>query len=195
MAYRVGFAPAEESRYSALSYPEPTAKHLRNMTNREAINNVKTDLMLLYDDVLLIKEQNIEVLELGQMLVDVSNLKTEIQLIIDELSEILASAMAEETMLNFNDGTIVERRLSTARKTWQHQKLAEVVSERIHRMSVDMDTGEVTLTSRQMMEKMLEFLQPSYWRVGALNSIGVNADNYCEVNEPKETIVIRKAKK
>jgi hypothetical protein len=35
-------------------------------------------------------------------------------------------------------------------------------------------------------------VQPSYWRIKELSAIGINADNYCEVDEPKTSIIVRK---
>lgn len=164
------------------------------MNKQYWISAVDTAISDLYRNVQLLKDDNLSVQELSEILVAISNMKSDIQLILDDMSKIVAKAM-DEDMLTLGDGTSIERRDSSARKAWKHKDLAEAVSERIQRMAVDMDTGEVLLSSRQMMEKMLDYLQPSYWRVGALNSIGINADNFCEVSEPKETIVIRKAKK
>jgi hypothetical protein len=42
--------------------------------------------------------------------------------------------------------------------------------------------------------KLLDYLQPSYWRVGELSKIGLNADNYCETGEPKVSLIVRKGK-
>jgi hypothetical protein len=41
---------------------------------------------------------------------------------------------------------------------------------------------------------MLDFVQPSYWRVKELAKFGINADNYCEVGDYKTNIIVRKAK-
>jgi hypothetical protein len=61
-------------------------------------------------------------------------------------------------------------------------------------MSVDMDTGEILSTPEEMITKVLDFLQPSYWRIKELQKIGIDADNYCEVKEAKASIIVRKAK-
>jgi len=54
-----------------------------------------------------------------------------------------------------------------------------------------METGEVLKTPKEMVEQMIEFCGISYWRVKELSKIGINADNYCEVGEPKTNIIIR----
>jgi hypothetical protein len=43
-----------------------------------------------------------------------------------------------------------------------------------------------------MAMQMLDYLAPSYWRVGKLNEIGLNADLYCEPSEPKTSVIVRK---
>jgi hypothetical protein len=55
-----------------------------------------------------------------------------------------------------------------------------------------MDTGEVMLTQEELIVKLLDYMQPSYWRVGELNKLGINADNYCETGEPKVSLIVRK---
>ena len=45
------------------------------------------------------------------------------------------------------------------------------------------------MSQQEMIEKMLLYVQPSYWRVKELSNIGVNADNFCEVDEPKTNII------
>jgi hypothetical protein len=60
--------------------------------------------------------------------------------------------------------------------------------------SVDLDTGEVLLSPQEIAVKMLDFVQPSYWRVKELAKFGINADNYCEVGDYKTNIIVRKAK-
>lgn len=88
----------------------------------------------------------------------------------------------------------VEVRSGADRKQWQHDKLIGEVARRLIQSSVDMDTGEVTMTTEEIVAKVLDFVQPSYWRVKELSKIGISADNYCELGETKTNIIIRKAK-
>jgi hypothetical protein len=115
-------------------------------------------------------------------------------MIYDDMVNKVTEMLQEETIVNLGDGYIVEKKWSKARKGWQHKDLASVVASRIEQMSIDLDTGEVMLTPRQMAEKMLEFMQPSYWRVGPLESIGLNADDYCEAGDSTPSIRITKPK-
>ena len=68
------------------------------------------------------------------------------------------------------------------------------VARRLDDISVDMDTGERTMSAQEMVIKVLDYVQPSYWRVKELGKIGISADKFCEVGETKESIIVRKAK-
>lgn len=92
------------------------------------------------------------------------------------------------------DGNKIEVRTASDRKKWVHSTLASAVAKRLMDMSIDMDTGEVLLSPQEIANKMLDYVQPSYWRVKELAKIGINADQYCEVGEYKTNIIIRKAK-
>lgn len=92
------------------------------------------------------------------------------------------------------EGAKIEVRTASDRKKWVHADIAHAVSKRLMDMSVDMDTGEVLMSPEEIANKMLDYVQPSYWRVKELAKIGINADQYCEVGEYKTNIIIRKAK-
>lgn len=89
---------------------------------------------------------------------------------------------------------LVEVRNGADRKSWQHDRLVTEVSRRLIASSVDMDTGEVTMSTEEIIHKILDYVQPSYWRVKELSKLGISADQYCEVGETKTNIIIRKAK-
>lgn len=91
-----------------------------------------------------------------------------------------------------SNGQLIEKRMSNDRKGWQHDRLIDEVYRRLSELSVDMDTGEVVMSSRDIALKILDFVQPSYWRVKELSKLGINADQFCEVGELKTSISIRK---
>lgn len=91
-----------------------------------------------------------------------------------------------------SNGQVVEKKFGNDRKAWQHERLASEVLRRLNEMSVDMDTGEVVMSSQQVALKLLEYVQPSYWRVKELSKLGINADQYCDVGEMKTSVIIRK---
>lgn len=129
-----------------------------------------------------------------ELLVRLSNLKTQLALIYDDQAKFLVEKMNDKEAVTLSTGEMVEKKWSKDRKGWQHKDLASIVASRIENLAVDMDTGERVLTTTEMITKLLDFVQPSYWRVTALNEIGVNADDYCEAGESKPSISIRKAK-
>lgn len=105
--------------------------------------------------------------------------------------ELLRNAEVDELQVK---GTLVEVRNGADRKSWEHERLVSEVARRLLESSIDMDTGERTMSTEEVITKILDFVQPSYWRVKELAKIGISADQYCEVGEPKTNIIIRKAK-
>lgn len=105
--------------------------------------------------------------------------------------EVLQSAQVDE--LQVKDAQ-VEVRSAADRKQWEHDRLIGEVARRLIQSSVDMDTGEVTVSTEEIVARVLDFVQPSYWRVKELAKIGISADQYCEVGESKTNIIVRKAK-
>lgn len=105
--------------------------------------------------------------------------------------DVLQRAQVDE--LQVKDAQI-EIRNGADRKQWEHEKLIGEVAKRLIQSSVDMDTGEVTMSTEEVIMKVLDFVAPSYWRVKELAKIGISADQYCEVGESKTNIIVRKAK-
>lgn len=89
-----------------------------------------------------------------------------------------------------SNGDRVELGYFKSRKAWRHAELAEIVAHRIVQSSMDPETGEVTLDREEMILELMKYATPSAWKVKALQSIGLNADNYCEAGDstPKSTI-------
>ena len=130
--------------------------------------------------------------ESADLLLELNLAKRDMGFLYDGLSIWLGRVMAGNQILDLRDRASVERKMSASRSGWRHKDLARDVLNRIEQSSVDMETGEVVLSPNQMVMKMLDYLQPSYWRVGALNKIGLNPDNYCESSDPKISVIIRR---
>lgn len=92
------------------------------------------------------------------------------------------------------DGHRIEVRSAVDRKKWDHGKLIDAVAKRLVESSIDLDTGEMTITPQEMAHRIMEFVQPSYWRVKELSKVGLNPDSFCEVGENKTNLIVRKAK-
>ena len=127
-------------------------------------------------------------------LVMLNRLKADFSVVYEQLVKIVSESMGDIPEVSLGDGSKIEKRSASDRKSWMHQDLAREVARRLNDMSVDMNTGERTMTTEEMIIKVLDFLQPSYWRVKALGELGINADKFCEVSETKESIIVRKAK-
>ena len=118
--------------------------------------------------------------------------KRDIAVVYDSFSNEVARIMGEDQNINLEGGATIEKKTSYDRRAWQHKDLAKAVAERLVRMSVDMDTGEIVKTPEDIALQVLDYVQPSYWRVKELSNIGINADNYCETGVLKTSIIVRK---
>ncbi len=99
-----------------------------------------------------------------------------------------------EELMEIDGGFTLERTQGADRKQWDHQRLGKVVADRIIESSVDMDTGEVLMSQKEMIVALLQYAAPSYWRVKQLNKLGLSANKYCKVEDGKISVVIRKPK-
>jgi hypothetical protein len=118
--------------------------------------------------------------------------KGETSTLYDYLAGFVGTTMGQEVEVELPNGGKVEKKWSSSRTGWQHKDLAAAVARRIMDLNVDMDTGEVFASQEELIAQLLEFVQPSYWRIKELQRINVNADNFCEVGETKTSIIVRK---
>lgn len=141
------------------------------------------------------REQDVDIEELCTSLTILNFLKQEISSVYDTAAKIVADKMGSVPMISLGDGTTIEKKSGSDRKSWDHNGLASIVTRRLVEMSTDLDSGEMNSTIDDIASQLLRFVQPSYWRIKELSKIGVNADNYCQVSdEVKTSIIIRKAK-
>ena len=85
----------------------------------------------------------------------------------------------------------VETKTGNPRKKWDHKELASQVAKKIHDRSIDMDTGELMKSAEEQIQELLEYASPSYWRVTALKELGIDPDEYCEVQDPITNLIYR----
>ncbi len=136
--------------------------------------------------------QNEDVQEVCSSLFEIHAIKGDIGMVYDSACLVVSKAMKDAPEVSLNNGARVEKKFASNRKGWKHKDLGAAVADRIVRSAVDMDTGEVTLSTEEMIMAMLNYVQPSYWRIKELSAIGINADKFCEVDEPKTSIIVRK---
>jgi hypothetical protein len=112
----------------------------------------------------------------------------------DSICHIVNGVMGNLPEFITTDGSKVEKRAGNDRKKWRHEELAQNIASRLNDMSVDMSTGEITMSPQEMVVKLLDYCAPSYWRVKELAKIGISADKFCEVEEKEASIIVRKGK-
>lgn len=108
-----------------------------------------------------------------------------------QLCDMLVALMGDLPEVESSSGFVIEKKVGTPRKTWQHAGLGAEVARRLMQTNIDMDTGEVLRTPEELMLAMLEYAAPSYWRVKPLAAIGIVADEWCEQGEPTTNVVVR----
>lgn len=152
---------------------------------RHAIVNLDNALAEFADS-----EPTIE--EMGKVLLQLNLAKSDLGMVYDTLSTKLSSMIKDKEILSLENGAQIEKKSSYDRKGWQHKELASAVVDKITQMSVDMDTGEIIKSPSEIALDLMKYCAPSYWRIKELSSIGINADNYCEVGQLKTSIIVRK---
>lgn len=126
--------------------------------------------------------------ELMEVFIAMDNIRKDVNMVHETVMNLIAERMDAEVVF-LDNGMQVERKQGEDRKKWDHNGLAVEVARKIEQLSIDPDTGEITMTPDEMMVKMLEYAAPSYWRLTQLRSIGVDADKYCEKTEGKVRLV------
>ena len=123
-------------------------------------------------------------------LIALDKAKREISELLEKTKECFVELSGENPEYEFGSFTL-EKKSGSPRKSWDHENLAQIVSNRIIDLSINMDTGEVTKSPTEMVSEILAYCGISYWRVKELSKIGINADQYCEVGDPKTNVIIR----
>ena len=90
-------------------------------------------------------------------------------------------------------GNSVEIRTGRDRKAWDHNGLLSVVSGRIRDSATDLDTGEVTMTTEDMIKELMVYAHVDYWKVKTCSTIGINLDEYCTTSEGKTNVIVRRS--
>lgn len=124
------------------------------------------------------------------VLIEFNEMKAFLKGVYDSFALKVSALLADDSVVL--DSGEVERAYSKRRTGWQHKVLASAVADKLSQMAVDMDTGEVKVSPREMAASMLSYVQPSYWKTTELAKIGINADNYCEAGDTKISIIVRR---
>jgi hypothetical protein len=140
-------------------------------------------------------DNNPDVNEVGVTVVELHALKAAMGDIYSTFSAKAVKLFEEAEVMDMSLGeSRIEVRGAADRKQWEHPRLMAEVARRLVFESIDMETGEIMVSPEQLILKVLDFVQPSYWRIKELSKIGINADKFCEVGEHKTNIIVRKGK-
>lgn len=156
------------------------------------VADFRNTLLRLDEDICSYLGTNPSVDELCYDLVSLNIAKAELSIIYDHFASMVGEAMGKEQEVVLQNDAKIEKKFSNSRTGWQHRDLAGAVAKKIVDLSVDMDTGEIVSSTEEMLVQVLDYMQPSYWRIKELQKIGINPDNYCEVGDTKVSIIVRK---
>jgi hypothetical protein len=162
--------------------------------NNEKLDLIKKLVAELDSELMDYADSEPDMVEACELLAELNFLKRDLATAYDSFSFAMGKIIGNEQEVNLSSGVKIEKTSSYERKGWKHKDLGSAVADKLIKMSVDMDTGEVTKSPYDIALDMLTYCAPSYWRVKELNKIGINPDNYCEVGDLKTSIIVRKAK-
>lgn len=132
--------------------------------------------------------------QLLQVASDLHLVKSYVTTLFNELQSVLTEYLGNLASPVAVDGATIEIKSGSPRKSWDHAALIDEVSRRIVDQSVDLDTGEITASPQDMIRQAMEYVGVSYWKVTNLKGLHIDADDYCEVGQPKKNLVIRRDK-
>lgn len=152
--------------------------------------NLATCRKSLADLLRAIQEIPSEDLDLcAQAVLAVDDLRGDLEALRSSADKHLIDSMGDEPEISIK-GASMEIRRSDSRKAWAHKEIAFQVAERLVQSSVDFETGEMMKSTEELVRGILDYAGVSYWKVGALSTIGISADDYCEVTEGKMKVRI-----
>jgi AcrR family transcriptional regulator len=136
-----------------------------------------TDLLRSIDDL---PNDDIEGIAEGVLALD--TVRQDLAAVRDAAETRLVTVMGEMPEVSIA-GATMELRRSDSRKAWDHKAISAEVAERLVQSSVDFETGEMLKSTEELIMDVLTYAGVSYWKVKALNNLGISADDYCEVTE------------
>lgn len=155
----------------------------------EAIDQVRESMRTVLKFVAASDDADLDLL--CDALVRLDEVRIECGHLKDHVESMVVGAMGDLPEYEFGNAVLTKRR-SDSRKAWDHKALANDVAHRLVQSAVDFETGEMTRTTEDLISELLDFAGVSYWKVTALNKIGLVANDYCEVTEGSEKIRIQR---
>jgi hypothetical protein len=103
---------------------------------------------------------------------------------------LVATASGHGPEFDLLGGARIEIVDGSPRKKWQHQSLISDLGNRIVDTAFDFATGEMRISHHEMATEILRYANPT-WRVRQLKAIGIDPNAYCEVGDPKTSVIVR----
>lgn len=128
---------------------------------------------------------------LGNLLLSLEDLKINLAATRDYTESRFVEAMGDLPELDLPEATLEVRR-ADSRKAWAHREVAAKVAEQLVASSVDFETGERLKTTEELITEVLNYAGVSYWKIKALDTLGISADDYCEVTEGPMKVRIKR---
>jgi hypothetical protein len=160
---------------------------------RAQLNELDLILTKVENSVLAVeKAKDVPIDEEATVLDDIRDLLSRMR-VVDSLivSDLGKRTPYEDRLIPIAHGGTVEVKKSTPRKTWDHELLKPIVAEYIMEQAVDKETGSIEVPTSLLIQRMLDYVSFSSWKVTALKAAGIDPDKYCEVGERKATVQIR----
>jgi hypothetical protein len=102
-----------------------------------------------------------------------------------DVEDRLAAEMPEKR-LEVPEIGVFERRTASSRKQWQHDDLRREVVKHADRIVTE--DGEIESEAEAQVRTIFDCMAPSYWRVGALRGLGIDAGEYCETTWGRQAV-------
>lgn len=136
--------------------------------------------------------ENLDTASLVSMLDAVRDMVNTLKTTDEQIVEALVKKMGDPVSIG---GAVAEVKWGKPRKQWETEKLGALVSEEILTRAIDPETGALEVPVSQLIQRLLNFVGVSYWKVTALKALGIDPDEFCEVGPAKASVVIRKSNK
>lgn len=123
---------------------------------------------------------------LGAVLASLKGFKSSLKLLEDETAKALSTVVSSGATVQAGP-VYLERKDTKPKKTWQHDRLKSVIIEKVLARHTDKDSGTIDTPTSVLIQEAMSYAGISYWKVGALKDIGINANEYCAHGEAKPT--------
>lgn len=163
-----------------------------NMDDAFASLNAASKQLKEVEDFLFSFPDEVERDEMLQYAADLHLLKRYVGDLFDECQRIVTDRVGFVGSPVVVNGATVEIKAGASRKTWDHKSLMSDVSRRLVDKNIDLETGEIAKSPRELIEEAIDYMGVSYWKVSKLKELHIDADQYCEVSEGKKNLVIRR---